>query len=107
MLVPDFMNGRSFGAVPANLNLKDQPVFTETESTVRALKEIMLAISEEDRPKYKGDENAMKEAMRSFRHQRLVKPDGKDSWFIKGMKSSLLSHQLLGTAFMRRREKGT
>jgi SNF2 family DNA or RNA helicase len=48
------------------------------------------------------DMNKLNEASRSFGHGNCVAEDGK--WRVKGMKSLLLSHQVIGTHWMLKRE---
>jgi hypothetical protein len=50
----------------------------------------------------KSDKKALKEASRSFGYAQVKAQDGK--WIIKGMKSTLYHHQLLGAQWMVQRE---
>jgi SNF2 family DNA or RNA helicase len=50
----------------------------------------------------KSDKSKLKDACRSFGNAKVTAQDGK--WLIKGMKSTLYHHQLLGAQWMIRRE---
>ncbi|OCL08694.1 hypothetical protein AOQ84DRAFT_35896 [Glonium stellatum] len=81
----------------------DQPTFDKT-TKADALKQLIASVPEEFQKTARKDKAALLAATRDFSGQGSVKADGKGGWLVKGMKSSLNHYQLLGSAFMRRRE---
>ena len=72
-----------------------------------ALKELIASVPIGDQKKAKGDMNLLMTATKEFDGRGAVKADGSGHWKVKGMKTSLKNYQVLGTAFMRRRENDT
>jgi hypothetical protein len=69
-----------------------------------ALKEIIAGFSNNDK-ELLHDVHALKSATMDFNGRGSVKPD-KGLWKVKGMETSLKPYQLLGAAWMRRKENG-
>lgn len=84
----------------------DQPIFTQTRVKKDALKELIASVPLEHKKSAKTEMNALMGATRDFDGHGSVKPHGNNMWLVKGMKTSLKGYQLLGSAFMRRREGG-
>ncbi|PYH97546.1 hypothetical protein BO71DRAFT_447895 [Aspergillus ellipticus CBS 707.79] len=71
----------------------------------KALTELVASIPAEGLETARSDKKKVLEATRMF--SRRVRSDGKLGWKLKGLKTSLFHFQLLGAAFMRRRETVT
>lgn len=83
----------------------EQPTFTATRKD-HALKELIASVPLESRDAARSDKAALLAATRDLDGRGAAKP--KDGlWLIKGMKTALKPYQLMGTAFMRRRENAT
>ena len=80
----------------------EQPKFT-SKNKQSALKELIASVPLESQKAAKIDIQTLLAATRDFDGRGQAKPDG-GLWLIKGMKTSLKPYQLLGSAFMRRRE---
>jgi SNF2 family DNA or RNA helicase len=80
----------------------DQPVF-RTRNKQDALKELIASIPLEDHKQARSDMSVLLAATREFDGHGAVKVVG-GNWLVKGMKTSLKGYQVLGSAFMRRRE---
>jgi hypothetical protein len=87
----------------AGANAIEQPTFSSRNKTT-ALKELIASVPLGDQGKAKGDMNILLAATKDFDGRGAVKSDGKGFWIVKGMKTSLKAYQILGAAFMRRRE---
>ncbi|EAW12934.1 putative SNF2 family helicase [Aspergillus clavatus NRRL 1] len=85
-----------------NAALPACPVFTSNVK-MKALTQLVASIPAADQEEAKSDKRKILEGTRKFTTR--VKCDGQNGWRIKGMKTSLLSYQLLGAGFMRDREK--
>ncbi|KAF2009924.1 hypothetical protein BU24DRAFT_357138 [Aaosphaeria arxii CBS 175.79] len=81
----------------------DQPTFTSRNKN-HALKELIASVPIDNQKEAKGDMNTLLAATKDFDGHGSVKSDGTGLWLVKGMKTSLKPYQILGTAFMRRRE---
>jgi hypothetical protein len=68
-----------------------------------ALMQLVHSLPEEHRRNAAADKNSILNAMSDFTHKRAVRTK-EGGFYIRGVKSYLKPHQLLGTAFMRRRE---
>ncbi|KAF2658724.1 hypothetical protein K491DRAFT_689796 [Lophiostoma macrostomum CBS 122681] len=79
----------------------DQPTFTSTNKK-NALKELIASLP--DQKEARSEMAVLAAATRDFDGRGSAKADGNGMWLIKGMKTSLKGYQLLGSAFMRRRE---
>jgi hypothetical protein len=86
----------------AGANAAEQPAF-RSRVKADALKELIASVPLEDKQKAKSDMNILLAATKDFDGKGSVKPDG-GLWRVKGMRTSLKGYQILGTAFMRRRE---
>jgi hypothetical protein len=89
----------------ANEFKRDMPTFTSKDKS-KALQELIKSIPTEERRIVSSDKAAILEASKKFNGRGAVKSDQKGGWLLRGMKSSLYCHQLLGTAFLRDRENG-
>lgn len=87
----------------AGANAREQPVF-RSRVKADALKELIASVPIEDVKKVRGDINILMAATKDFDGRGSVKSDGFGLWRPKGMRTSLKGYQILGTAFMRRRE---
>jgi SNF2 family DNA or RNA helicase len=81
----------------------DQPTFRATRNKQDALKELIASIPIEDKKQARSDMASLLAATKEFDGRGAVKPAG-GNWLVKGMKTSLKGYQVLGSAFMRRRE---
>jgi SNF2 family DNA or RNA helicase len=68
------------------------------------MKELIASIPTEALKSAKGDKAALLKATQDFDGRGSVKATGGSMWLVKGMKTSLKNYQVMGTAFMRRRE---
>ncbi|KAL2003529.1 hypothetical protein VTN02DRAFT_3514 [Thermoascus thermophilus] len=71
----------------------------------KPLRELISSIPAADQDEAESDKNAVTQALRKFTNR--VRSDCKGGWKVKGLKTSLYHHQLLGTAFMRDRENSS
>ena len=94
-----------FKDICKNLDGSDEPSFTSATKE-EAFKE-MKAKLDLSKPANKRDLKALERAWEDFHGKASVKSDGNGQWSVKGMKSSLRSYQLVGVAFLRRRENGS
>ncbi|KAF2682087.1 hypothetical protein K458DRAFT_370647 [Lentithecium fluviatile CBS 122367] len=70
-----------------------------------ALKELIASVPTDAlKAAAKGDTVALMNATKDFDGRSSVKADGNGMWRVKGMLTSLKAYQIMGTAFMRRRE---
>jgi SNF2 family DNA or RNA helicase len=81
----------------------EQPGFT-SRNRKDALKQLIASVPLESQKAVKIDWKAVRGAASDFTGRNSASPDGTGLWAIKGMKTSLKPYQLLGAAFMRRRE---
>jgi hypothetical protein len=79
----------------------DQPTFT-SKNKKDALKELIASVP--DQKEARSEMAVLAAATRDFDGRGSAKADGNGMWLVKGMKTSLKGYQLLGSAFMRRRE---
>ncbi|KMK59715.1 SNF2 family helicase [Aspergillus fumigatus Z5] len=96
-----FLNFDVIADAQANAGLPAIPI-SNSKNKKSALAELVASIPSADQDQAKSDRQAILEATTKFRHK--ARPDGKGGWRIKGMKTSLFHHQLLGVAWMRDRE---
>jgi len=82
-----------------------QPTFTAKRKD-EALKQLIASVPEEARDLAKVDKAYLLAATKDFTGRGAARSDGQGGWSVRGMKSSLKHYQLLGSAFMRRRETG-
>lgn len=80
----------------------EQPGFT-SRNRKDALKELIASVPLESQKAARVDMNTLIAACKDFTGRASVVADG-GLWKVKGMKTSLKPYQLLGAAFMRRRE---
>ncbi|OCK77547.1 hypothetical protein K432DRAFT_358416 [Lepidopterella palustris CBS 459.81] len=84
-------------------NLPAQPKFDATRKE-DALKQLIASVPLEHQKSSRTDKNVLLAATKDFTGQGACRADGNGRWLVRGMKSSLEHYQLLGSAFMRRRE---
>ena len=86
-------------------NVPAQPTF-DGDITRRqmAMQQLISSVPIESRDITSHDTKFLNKAMKVFR-QGAVKPTDNSLWSVKGMKSALRPHQILGTAFMLQRER--
>ncbi|KAI1615710.1 SNF2 family N-terminal domain-containing protein [Exophiala viscosa] len=107
---PNLSNIRSLGstnvirAANENESRPDMPTFT-SKAKAKALNELIASIPSAEQRSHSGERKAILEATTKFSGRGSVRSDGKGGWKLKGMKSSLYHHQLLGAAFLRDRER--
>jgi SNF2 family DNA or RNA helicase len=80
----------------------DQPTF-RARNKADALKELIASVPIGELKQAKDDMAVLLAATKDFDGRGSVKPDG-GNWLVKGMKTSLKGYQVMGSAFMRRRE---
>jgi SNF2 family DNA or RNA helicase len=89
-------------------DLPNQPTFYPTGRKNEALTSLIASVPEEYRPIAKADKKYLEDATKEFTGHGVVKPAGDGStWSVKGMKVTLKNYQVLGVAFMRKRENST
>ena len=81
----------------------EQPTFTAKRKD-DALKELIASVPIEHQKTAKDDTAALLRATKDFDGKGSCKADGHGMWKVKGMATSLKHYQVMGTAFMRRRE---
>ena len=81
-----------------------EPAMFRSRKKADALKELIASVPLGEHKKARGDMTALLKATKDFDGRGSVKSDGKGHWLLKGMQTSLKGYQVLGTAFMRRRE---
>ncbi|GFF45695.1 DNA repair protein RAD5 [Aspergillus udagawae] len=96
-----FLNPDVIADAQANAGLPAIPI-SNSKNKETALTELVASIPSADQQQAKSDKQAILDATTKFRNK--ARSDGKGGWRIKGMKTSLFHHQLLGVAFMRDRE---
>jgi SNF2 family DNA or RNA helicase len=87
----------------ADQNAAEQPTF-KSKNKQEALKEIIASVPLGDKKAARDDMATINNASRDFNGRGAVKADGKGMWSVRNMKTSLKPYQVLGSAFMRRRE---
>jgi SNF2 family DNA or RNA helicase len=100
-----FENLRHSNAIEARIALGDlpeaDPIIAKTKGD--QFEQILRGIPKDaDKRSIASDKRKLEEATRSFGYGNCVANDGK--WLVKGMKTSLHPHQLVGTSWMLRRE---
>lgn len=86
--------------------LPSQPLFQRAGGERQAqLKALIASIpTETDKKAAMADKRYLDEAIKSFTGQGSVRPAADGNWTVKGMASTIKHYQILGVAFMRRRE---
>jgi hypothetical protein len=82
----------------------EQPTF-QSKNKATALKELIKSVRPDKHKEAQVDKQVLLQAIIDFDGRGSVKADGNGLWLVKGMKTSLKPYQVLGTAFMRRRER--
>jgi SNF2 family DNA or RNA helicase len=114
---PDLLNLSSmrnndvFEDTAQNQDLPNQPSFAPTfepkTKKAKALKDLIASVPEEYRPIAKADKKYLDDATKDFTGKGAVKPAPDGNWSVKGLKVTLKHYQVLGVAFMRKRENST
>ncbi|KAH9827589.1 SNF2 family N-terminal domain [Teratosphaeria destructans] len=99
-----------FGDAAANRHLPSQP--TDFGITQRgkigtrndALKSLIASVPLESKDSAQSDKNYLDDAIKQFSGWATCRPAPDGNWSVKGMKSTLKHYQILGVAFMRKRE---
>ncbi|KAF3003413.1 hypothetical protein E8E13_000292 [Curvularia kusanoi] len=81
----------------------DQPVF-QSRRKGDLLKELCASIPLPEQGVARNDMSSLLQASRDFDGRASCKVAANGNWMIRGMKTSLKGYQMLGSAFMRRRE---
>jgi hypothetical protein len=89
-----------------NQDRPDQPTFDKGTRKDDALKQLIASVPLEHQKSARADKNVLLAATKDFVGRGSCKPDIDGKWRVKGMRTSLKGYQLLGSAFMRRREAG-
>ncbi|KEF53932.1 uncharacterized protein A1O9_09727 [Exophiala aquamarina CBS 119918] len=89
----------------ANADKPDMPTFCSKNKTT-ALQELIASIPSAENGAHASDRAAVRDATKKFKGRGAVRSDGQGAWKLRGMRSSLYHHQLLGAAFLRDRENG-
>lgn len=85
-------------------NLPDQPTFAGTGVRTEALKQMVASLPAESVKLANVDMRFLKAAIKSFTGNQTVHPAADGNWSVKGMETTLKHYQVLGVAFMRKRE---
>ena len=102
-----FGNYDVFGATAQTAGLAAQPTFSNTKRRPDALAQLIASVPTESEPVAKADKRYFDLAMKDYTGHASVGPAQHGMWFVKGMRTTLKAYQVLGTAFMRRRENDT
>ena len=94
-----------FKDIGKNIVESDEPSFTSSTKK-EAFKEFTATL-DLTKPATRKDLKALERAWENFHGKASVKSNGNGQWSVKGMISSLRSYQLVGVAFLRRRENGS
>ncbi|KAK1061371.1 hypothetical protein LTR74_011122 [Friedmanniomyces endolithicus] len=102
------MGTNVFADAAATAGLRNQPTISGAivpRHRDKALAQLIASMPASDRRAAGPDRDLLNEAIKDFTGERSIRPsDDGDGWDLKGIKSSLKHYQVLGTAFMRRRE---
>jgi SNF2 family DNA or RNA helicase len=90
-----------------NRHLPNQPTYDPTKVKAKALKDLIASVPEEYRPIAKADKKYLLDATKDFTGKAAVKAADDGNWRVRGMKVTLKHYQVLGVAFMRKREVAT
>lgn len=92
----------------AGMGAADQPTFRGMNKA-EALKELIASVPVADKKQARSDMNSLLAASKDFDGRLACKlaPGNNGNWIVRGMKTSLKGYQVLGTAFMRRRENSS
>lgn len=89
----------------AGVGAAEQPQWREkTKNKADALKELIASVPVADKKQSRNDMNTLLSASRDFDGRGACKVAPGGNWLVRGMTTSLKGYQVLGTAFMRRRE---
>lgn len=87
----------------AGMGAADQPVL-QTRRKAEALKELIASVPLQEKSQAKTDMNILLQASKDFDGHGACKIAPHGNWLVRGMRTSLKGYQVLGSAFMRRRE---
>ncbi|QDS73153.1 hypothetical protein FKW77_001974 [Venturia effusa] len=102
--VGSLFNSNVIQAAQANVGRAPLAALDSTRRA-EALKQLVASVPLEHRKMAKVDKNYLNRACRDFTGRAVRAVPGNDGWQVAGMTCVLKHHQLLGTAFMRRRER--
>lgn len=83
----------------------DQPVF-QSRNKRDALKELIASVPLPEKLDARNDMNALLQASKDFDGHGACRIAENSNWRVRGMATNLKGYQVLGSAFMRRRENG-
>ncbi|EME78733.1 uncharacterized protein MYCFIDRAFT_78429 [Pseudocercospora fijiensis CIRAD86] len=86
-----------------NAEKPDQPTFNKRRKD-DALKQLIASVPSENRKIASADKKYLHESTKAFTGQGACFPSQDGNWHLKGLKSTLKHYQVLGAAFMRKRE---
>lgn len=89
----------------AGMDAPDQPVL-QTRRKRDALKELIASVPTPEKSDIRNDTNTLLQASKDFDGRGACKIAANSNWLVRGMKTTLKGYQVLGSAFMRRRENG-
>ena len=84
--------------------LANQPMFDKAGRRPDALKQLIASVPTESKKIAQVDKRYLDEAIKAFTGHGTVRASTDGNWTVKGMISSLKHYQILGVAFMRKRE---
>jgi len=87
----------------AGADAADQPTLREGNK-LNALKELIASVPIQEKSQARSDMNTLLQASRDFDGVGACKIAPHGNWIVRGMRTSLKGYQVLGSAFMRRRE---
>ncbi|SMR58591.1 unnamed protein product [Zymoseptoria tritici ST99CH_1E4] len=100
-----------FRDIARNADLRDQPGFSKVVTTRKnALANLIASVPVGDQRIARGDNRLLEKSLSDFNGRGSCFPVGEgenSGWQLKGMNCTLKHYQVLGVAFMRRRENGT
>ncbi|KAI9877522.1 MAG: hypothetical protein M1830_003663 [Pleopsidium flavum] len=104
-LLMNLLHNDAIAVRVAQGDLGDAPVIGEKKSKARMLKELIASVPAEHSRHVTNDKKDLLQASKNFGYGKVKAEEGK--WGLKGMRSPLYHHQLLGADFMVGRECGT
>lgn len=87
----------------AGADAAEQPTLREGNK-LNALKELIASVPIQDKSQARSDMHTLLQASRDFDGVGACKIAPHGNWMVRGMRTSLKGYQVLGSAFMRRRE---
>lgn len=96
-----------FADTEATADLGPQPTFENTTRRNNALKQLVASVPNEDTDIAKADMKFLEKALKDFTGVGSVRVGSDGKWQVKGLKSELHHFQVIGAAFLRKRENDT